>query len=120
MCAALSRQPIQASEPGPVGALMEGRPVNATQRLVQVLMGTGPQAQTAKDHTYKLLVDALTGPTGPAAQKFALGLEDAYKRSSTNGQLARALGLMGTGAAAGAGLSMGGFGLADAFAPKRQ
>jgi hypothetical protein len=111
----------EASEPGAIGTLMQGKPVGATQRLLQALMGTGPQAQTAKqDKTYEMLVRALTGPTGPAAEKFAHGLEGAYKRRANNEMLARALGVMGSGAASGAGLGTGGFGINGVLAPRER
>jgi hypothetical protein len=89
--------------PGPVGELMEGHPVKAGKGLVQALLGTGPEARVAKqDAIYSRLAQALTGPTGTDAQKFVIGLEDAYKRRGTNEKLARALGY-GAGSSASGG-----------------
>jgi hypothetical protein len=88
----------QATAPGPIGTLMEGRPINASRALVQALLNTGPQAKVAQqDAVYGRLAQALTGPRGVDAQNYVLRLEDAYARRAHAEALARLLGATSSG-----------------------
>lgn len=58
-----------ATEPGPVGALMRGRPANAVQRVVQALTNTTPQADLARQQAiYADIARALTSIRGQDAE----------------------------------------------------
>jgi hypothetical protein len=58
-----------ATEPGPVGALMRGRPANAAQRVVQALTNTTPQADLARQQAiYADIARALTSIRGQDAE----------------------------------------------------
>lgn len=93
---AMDRSVKTMQDGGPLGALMEGRPLNATQRAIQMLTGRTPAAkQAAEDQIYLELARALTGPRGPQAQNVLTALEQAAAAQPVNAatadQIARAL-----------------------------
>lgn len=91
----------EMTEPGPFGRLTEGKPIQASRAVIQALLGTGPQAKVAReDQVYGRLAQALTGPRGADAQKFSLGLEDAYRRREMNRRIAEILGTTTAGGVA--------------------
>lgn len=59
----------QASEPGAVGVLAQGRPIDAARRVVQVLTGNTAEARLAKEQgIYKEIAQILTTKRGQEAQ----------------------------------------------------
>jgi len=77
---------------GAVGALLEGKPIGATQRIAQALSGRTPEAKTAMaDKTYQEIVQALTTRRGADAQRVLSDLQYIGGRSARNEEIARAL-----------------------------
>jgi hypothetical protein len=69
------------TQPGAVGTLMQGQPVTASRKLVQAVLGTGPERQTAKqDQIYSEIARLLTNPRGAKAVQFVKDLGDALRR----------------------------------------
>lgn len=59
-----------ATQPGAAGTLAQGRPVEAAQRVVQVLTGATGEAQgAARDEVAAQIADALTAKRGPEAAR---------------------------------------------------
>lgn len=77
---------------GALGALLEGKPIGATQRIAQLLSGRTPEAKTAMaDKTYQEIVKALTSRRGADAQRVLSDLQYIGGRSARNEDIARAL-----------------------------
>lgn len=90
-----------ATEPGMVGTLLEGRPVNAGQRLVQALTGMTPERRAGQqEQIYGNLVNALTSTRGQDAQKLLQKFAEANTKRGGGQKLAEALGIIGSGAVA--------------------
>jgi hypothetical protein len=67
---AISGQVEQITDPGALGALLSGRPVNAVQRIVQTVTGTSPEARTLRQMgIYDEIATALTGLRGQQAEQ---------------------------------------------------
>lgn len=66
------------TEPGALGSLMQGEPVQAFRKVVQVLTGNTKAAQSAKSQQiYAEIARALTQMRGPAAQSALKSVQDA-------------------------------------------
>ena len=90
----------QYSEPGILGTLMEGRPIQALRRVLQEVIGTGPQyRQRLQDMTYDQIAQVLTKPRGAQAVQILRDLQRAARLRSQGTQIGTTLG----GAIAGAG-----------------
>lgn len=90
----------QYSEPGILGTLMEGRPIQALRRGLQEAIGTGPQyRQRLQDMTYDQIAHVLTNPRGAQAVQILRDLQRAARLRSQGTQIGTTLG----GAIAGAG-----------------
>lgn len=89
----------QTLEPGVIGSLTRGKPLNATQRLTQSFFGTSPQDELAiKDEVYRQLSQVLTEPRGQEALVALRRLKDAYEKAPANEELGKLLGAyLGTG-----------------------
>jgi len=67
---AISGQVEQITDPGALGALLSGRPVNAVQRIVQTVTGTSPEARTLRQMgIYDEIATALTSLRGQQAEQ---------------------------------------------------
>lgn len=61
----------QITEPGAVGQFLQGKPLNASQRIVQAMTGNTPEAIAARQNdVYSQLADVLTQPAGQGAATF--------------------------------------------------
>lgn len=81
---ATARRIDNITQPGPVGKLAQGEPVNATRRLVQVITGMTPEKITAKqDAIYSEIAKLLTAPRAQAAPMFK-GMFDLSNAEATN------------------------------------
>jgi len=61
----------------PVEAIREGRPINAVQRITQIMLRGTPEARAARsDKTYADIARALTGPRGDDARRVLEGLSN--------------------------------------------
>lgn len=89
----------ELQQPGAVGSLMEGRPLQATQRSLQFLFGRTPQDKVAAtDEMNKQIAEVLTGKRGQAALADLIALSRAYRVGQSNEELARTIGSnLGTG-----------------------
>jgi hypothetical protein len=100
---AMAEAARQSSEPGLVGSLLEGKPLQAGQRSMQFVFGRTPQDKLAReDDLHRQVAEALTVPRGQDALNSLDALVQAYRREPQNAELAR---LMGGGIGAGAGLA---------------
>lgn len=69
-----------ATAPGALGTLMEGKPVNAMQRVVQFFTGKTPEmAAIRQQGIYDEIAQALTGIRGEAAKRALVIVQDAMK-----------------------------------------
>jgi hypothetical protein len=90
--------------PGPVGTLMQGEPVTASRKLVQAVLGNGPERQTARqDQIYDEVARLLTNPRGAKAVQFIRDLEDALRRQGQGQLLGEVLAKITAGAGVGGG-----------------
>ncbi|WP_181700549.1 hypothetical protein [Chthonobacter albigriseus] len=89
--------------PGVIGTLAEGKPVNAVQRIAQILSGRTPQDKLRrKDEVYRDIVEVLTQRRGPNASATMDLLTDASRVIPGNEAIARVLAnVMASGAAVG-------------------
>lgn len=95
----------ELQQPGAVGSLMEGRPLQATQRGLQFLFGRTPQDKVAAtDEMNKQIAEVLTGARGPAALAELLALSRAYASIPRNQQLSQDI-----AAPFGIGIGLGGY-----------
>jgi hypothetical protein len=61
----------QMTEPGAVGQFLQGKPLNATQRVVQAMTGNTPEAIVARQNgVYSDLANVLTKPAGQGMATF--------------------------------------------------
>lgn len=98
----------QATDPGALGLLMQGKPLQAGRSVVQSALGTGPKAQLAKqDAIYDEVVRALTERRGTDAQRLIMELNDINRRRGQGQQLGGALGTLGAGLIGGGGYAAG-------------
>lgn len=90
------------SEPGSLGLILQGRPVSASRRLVQTVLGTGPERQLARqDEIYSELARVLTNPRGARAVQFTRDLGDALRAQGRGAELGDILSKLMIGGAAG-------------------
>jgi hypothetical protein len=88
----------EATEPGPVGLLMEGRPLAAGKSALQSALGTGPKAQLAReDQIYDEVVRALTERRGTDAQRLLQELNTINNRRGQGQVQGARLGTLGAG-----------------------
>lgn len=80
-----------ATEPGVLGQLAEGKPLDASKRMAQFLMETTPAHRAAQqDHIYGEITHALTGPRGDDAVNLLNALAAARARQAgANAAVAR-------------------------------
>lgn len=86
---ATDRRIANITQPGPVGKLAQGEPINATRRLVQIITGKTPEKIAGKqDAIYSELARLLTAPRTQAAPIFKgmydLSLADATNQAAAN------------------------------------
>lgn len=86
---ATDRRIANITQPGPIGKVAQGEPVNAVRRLVQAITGKTPEKITAKqDAIYSELARILTAPRAQAAPIFKglhdLSLADATSQTAAN------------------------------------
>lgn len=94
----------EMTQPGAVGSLMQGQPVTASRKLVQAILGTGPERQTARqDQIYGEIARILTNPRGAKAVQFVKDLQDALRRQGQGDLLGEVLAKIIVGAGAGGG-----------------
>ena len=93
----------RVTEPGPIGTAMEGRPVEASRKLVQAVLGTGEAGRTARqDEIFDQIATILTKPRGPQAVQFIYDLRDALRRRNQGHLLGDVLAKLTAGGAGGA------------------
>lgn len=98
----------QATEPGPVGLLMQGRLLDASKGALQSALGTGPQARLAKeDQLYDEVVRALTERRGTDAQRLIQELNTINNRRNQGQAQGARLGTLGAGILGGGGYAGG-------------
>jgi len=89
------------TEPGAFGKLLQGQPLNATQRIAQAATKQAPKDILEREQgMYSNIVKALVGPQGGDAMLALRQLEQIYQRNPKNAAVARALASYGVGAAA--------------------
>lgn len=95
----------ELQQPGPVGSLMEGKPLQASQRALQFLFGRTPQDKVAAtDEMNRQIAEILTGNRGPAALSDLIALRSAYQTGLQNQAAAQAI-----GSNLGLGIGLGGY-----------
>lgn len=98
----------QATEPGPVGLLMQGRFLDAGKGALQSALGTGPKARLAKeDQLYDEVVRALTERRGTDAQRLIQELNTINNRRNQGQAQGARLGTLGAGILGGGGYAGG-------------
>ena len=107
------RQSVQGSvretaSPGAIRTLMQGEPINATKRFVQILTGSTPEAQQAVESgIYTEIAKALTGIKGDQAKMALSRLQWATAKQSLTDAQAHAVARSITSALAAGGYRAG-------------
>lgn len=86
---ATDRRVREITQPGPVGKLMQGEPINAVKRIVQLLTGKTPEKVAANENKiYSDIARLMTEPAQNAQPLFqglqAIGAADAKNQAAAN------------------------------------
>lgn len=89
----------EVTEPGFIGSAMRGKGVTSSQKLVQSLLGTGPERDiAAQDKIYNEIATILTKPRGAQAVQFMKDLQDALNRRGQGQQFGEVIAKLSGGA----------------------
>lgn len=95
---AVSGRINQITEPGAIGTLAQGKPLNAGQRLAQVITGQTPERVAARqDQIYSQIADLLTRPRDQAIPAFRAMTDYGTQNLANQARAARLAELISSG-----------------------